>query len=361
MFKKSISPVRENHSSEGVDMSAGLYFHIPFCKNKCPYCDFYSVKYNEKFAEEYTEQLICEMKKYEGSFDTIYFGGGTPSIIPAELIGRIISAAKEHFDIDKDSEITIECNPSKDLSEVFKKYKSYGINRISIGMQSAVDKERFALGRSAGRVQVEKAVSDARNAGIENISLDLMIGTPKQTISSLDESLDFIDKMRVPHISAYMLKIENGTKFHEMQGRLDLPDEDTVADMYIKMVNSLAGLGLRQYEISNFAVSGFESRHNTKYWELVPYLGIGKTAHSFWQGKRFYYNSDMQIIPDGDGGSNDEKIMLGLRLVKGIDKRIVKKPYDEFIKMGLMGENENNIFLTPQGMLLSNTIINELI
>lgn len=342
-------------------MADGLYFHIPFCHNKCPYCDFYSVKYEEKFAEEYAEQIICEMRKYEGNFDTVYFGGGTPSIIAPELIGRILTAAREQFDIDNDSEVTIECNPSKNLNTAFKKYKSYGINRVSIGMQSAVDRERFALGRSAGKLQVERAINNARNAGIENISLDLMLGTPKQTLESLDESIDFIDRMKVSHISAYMLKIEDGTKFHEMRDRLDLPDEDTVADMYLKTVNSLSELGLKQYEISNFAVNGFESRHNTKYWELVPYLGIGKSAHSFWHGRRFYYDRNMEIISDGDGGNNEERIMLGLRLSKGIDKRLVKKSYDKFIKMGLMDENENNIFLTPHGMLLSNTIINELI
>ncbi len=363
MKKKTLtqSALQPAPSDEGANLSAGLYFHIPFCKNKCPYCDFYSVKYDAKSAEKYTDQLICEMKKYEGRFDTIYFGGGTPSIIEPELIGKLITSAREHFDIDRDSEITIECNPSKDLKDAFKLYKSCGINRVSIGMQSAVDKERFALGRSAGKVQVEKAVNDARNAGIENISLDLMLGTPEQTLSSLDESLDFINKMKVKHISAYMLKIENGTKFCEMQNRLNLPDEDTVADMYLKMVDCLSQLGLHQYEISNFAQSGFESRHNTKYWELVPYLGIGKSAHSFWNGKRFYYDNDFRIVDDGIGGTSEEKIMLGLRLTKGIDKSLLKNNYRQFIEMGLMGEKNNAVFLTPQGMLISNTIISELI
>lgn len=339
----------------------GLYIHIPFCKSKCPYCDFYSVKYECKSAEIYADLVINEMKKYQGEFDTIYFGGGTPSIIEPELIGKIISSAREHFCIDENSEITIECNPSKDLSESFKKYKSYGINRVSIGMQSAVDKERFALGRSAGKTQVEKAINDARNAGIENISLDLMLGTPKQTIDSLDETFDFISKMNVQHISAYMLKLEEGTKLFEMQDKLVLPDEDTTSDMYLKAVNCLNNLGLKQYEISNFARDGFQSKHNNKYWELVEYLGLGKSAHSFWKGKRFFYDENMGIVQDGIGGTTDERIMLGLRLTKGISKALVQKPYNHFIKMGLMAENEENIFLTPQGMLVSNMIINELI
>ena len=342
-------------------IKSGLYFHIPFCKSKCPYCDFYSKKYCAGEDEEYCKRLIEEIKKYSGSFDTVYFGGGTPSIIKPRLIGEVLNAAKKQLDIDKNSEITVECNPREDLKENLRLYKEYGINRISLGMQSAVDKERFALGRSAGRAEVERAISASREAGIENISLDLMLGIPKQSLSSLDESLDFIDKMKVQHVSAYMLKIEEGTKFFEMRDRLALPDEDEVSAMYLKTVSALNQLGIKQYEISNFAKSGYESKHNLKYWELVPYLGIGKTAHSFWGGKRFYYDRDFNITDDGEGGSDGERIMLGLRLTKGIEKSLVKKPYKQFIKMGLMRESESRISLTPEGMLVSNTIINGLI
>ncbi len=340
---------------------AGLYFHIPFCKSKCPYCDFYSVKYCEGHDEAYINRVKEEIKKYSGSFDTVYFGGGTPSIIKPHLIGEALNAARKQFDIDKNSEITIECNPREELRENLKQYKSYGINRISLGMQSAIDKERFALGRSAGKKEVERAITSAREAGIENISLDLMLGIPKQTLSSLDESLDFIDKMKVQHVSAYMLKIEEGTKFFEMRERLDLPDEDTVSEMYLKTVKALGEIGLKQYEISNFAREGYESRHNTKYWRLVPYLGIGKSAHSFRGGRRFYYDRNFNIIDDGEGGTTEEKIMLGLRLTKGIDKAIISKPYEQFIKMGLMIESNGRIALTPEGMLVSNTVINALI
>ncbi len=344
-----------------MNEKSGLYFHIPFCFNKCPYCDFYSVKYCESESRNYVKRVIEEIKKYSGEFDTVYFGGGTPSAIPPELIGEILNASKEQFIIDENSEITVECNPKKELGETFEKYASYGINRISLGMQSAVDKERFALGRSAGRAEVERAVNAAKNAGIENVSLDLMLGIPNQTEESLTESLDFIDKMKVQHISAYMLKIEEGTRFYEMKDRLSLPDENVVTELYLKTVKSLGELGFKQYEISNFAKDGYESRHNLKYWRLVPYLGIGKSAHSFWNGKRFYYDVDFNLIPDGDGGSDEERIMLSLRLNEGIDKSLLKKPYEQFIKMGLMGENEARVFLTPEGMLVSNTIISELI
>lgn len=340
---------------------SGLYFHIPFCKSKCPYCDFYSVKFDEASAQQYVQEICDEIKQYQGIFDTVYFGGGTPSILPPELIGKILDCARAQFEISDDAEITVECNPSKDLSEDFKKYASYGVNRISLGMQSAVDSERFALGRVAGKNEVERTINYARQSGIENISLDLMLGTPKQTIESLDYSFDFIKSVGVPHVSAYMLKIEEGTKFFKMRDRLVLPDDDTVGEMYLKTVDTLASFGIKQYEISNFAVPGFESRHNTKYWTLTPYLGIGKSAHSFWGGKRFFYDIEWNKIDDGTGGDKEEQIMLGLRLAKGIDKSLVDRDFAEFVKMGYVADLGERIALTPKGMLVSNTIINYII
>lgn len=340
---------------------SGLYFHIPFCKSKCPYCDFYSVKFDEASAQQYVQEICNEIKQYQGIFDTVYFGGGTPSILPPELIGKILDCARAQFEISDDAEITVECNPSKDLSEDFKKYASYGVNRISLGMQSAVDSERFALGRVAGKNEVERTINYARQSGIENISLDLMLGTPKQTIESLDYSFDFIKSVGVPHVSAYMLKIEEGTKFFQMRDRLVLPDDDTVGEMYLKTVETLASFGIEQYEISNFAVPGFESRHNTKYWTLTPYLGIGKSAHSFWGGKRFFYDREWNKIDDGTGGDKEEQIMLGLRLAKGIDKSLVDRDCTDFVKMGYVADLGERIALTPKGMLVSNTIINYII
>lgn len=340
---------------------SGLYFHIPFCKSKCPYCDFYSVKFDEASAQQYVQEICDEIKQYQGIFDTVYFGGGTPSILPPELIGKILDCARTQFEISDDAEITVECNPSKDLSEDFKKYASYGVNRISVGMQSAVDSERFALGRAAGRNEVERTINYARQSGIENISLDLMLGIPKQTIESLDYSFDFIKSVGVPHVSAYMLKIEEGTKFFQMRDRLVLPDDDTVGEMYLKTVDTLASFGIKQYEISNFAVPGFESRHNTKYWTLTPYLGIGKSAHSFWGGKRFFYDREWNKIDDGTGGDKEEQIMLGLRLAKGIDKSLVDRDFADLVKMGYVDDLGERIALTPKGMLVSNTIINYII
>ena len=340
---------------------SGLYFHIPFCKSKCPYCDFYSVKFDEASAQQYVQEICDEIKQYQGIFDTVYFGGGTPSILPPELIGKILDCARAQFEISDDAEITVECNPSKDLSEDFKKYASYGVNRISVGMQSAVDSERFALGRAAGRNEVERTITYARQPGIENISLDLMLGTPKQTIESLDYSFDFIKSVGVPHVSAYMLKLEQGTKFYEMRNRLELPDDDAVSEMYLKTVSALDAAGFKQYEISNFSVPGFESRHNTKYWTLVEYLGIGKSAHSLWNGRRFYYDSEWNKIDDGKGGTQTERIMLGMRLNKGVEKSLISADYSKLVGMGYIEEKGDRIALTPKGMLVSNTIINMLI
>ena len=341
-----------------MNNKSGLYIHIPFCLNKCPYCDFYSVKYDREAAEDYLSRLIAEFEKYHGAeFDTIYFGGGTPSILEPYLIGKIFEAIHKNFSIDSNSEITIECNPSKDLSDDFKQYRSFGINRISLGMQSAVKAERLALGRRASKEDVAKAIYNAKSAGITNISLDLMLGTPKQTFDGLDETFDFIREADVSHISAYMLKIEPNTPFYKLQDKLALPDEDTVSEMYFKTVKRLADLGFEQYEISNFAKKGFESRHNIKYWELVPYLGIGASAHSFWNGRRFYYDKDFNIIDDGEGGGIDEQIMLGLRLKKGVKKVLIKKDLSPYIKAGFMEEKGENVSFTPKGFLVSNTII----
>lgn len=345
-----------------MNLKNGLYIHIPFCASKCPYCDFYSVKYEGDAAEKYTARLIQEFRKYQGAeFDTVYFGGGTPSILEAEFIEKIMDEIKTCFKIDENSEITIECNPGKNLKDDFVRYAAAGINRISLGMQSAVKKERLALGRIAGKEEVSKAIYDAKCAGITNISLDLMLGTPKQTIGSLEETLEFISQADVTHISAYMLKIEENTPFYRLRDKLALPDDDTVSEMYLKAVEHLKIMGFNQYEISNFAKPGYESRHNIKYWQLIPYLGIGASAHSFWNGRRFYYDQDFNIIDDGTGGSDEEKIMLGLRLKSGIKKSLIKKDFTPYIKAGFMEEKGENISFTPKGFLVSNTIISEFI
>lgn len=342
-------------------MAAGLYIHIPFCFSKCPYCDFYSTKYTPTAADAFAEKLGGQMQDYTGSFDTVYFGGGTPSILEPRVLTGIMQAVRDHFAIDPAAEITVECNPSKDLTGDMEQYAAAGINRVSIGMQSAVDRERFALGRRAGSGEVARTVAAAKAAGITNISLDVMLGTPKQTPDSLEETFAFIARMQVTHISAYLLKIEPGTPFDRLQAKLALPEEDTVCQMYLQTVERLGQLGFAQYEISNFARPGYESRHNLKYWLLEPYLGLGPSAHSLWNGRRFYFDRDWIWQDEGPGGDREEQILLGLRLNRGIPEDWLTRDPALYIAGGFMRRANGRISLTPRGMLVSNTILAELL
>lgn len=342
-------------------MAAGLYIHIPFCFSKCPYCDFYSTKYTPTAADAFAEKLGGQMQDYTGSFDTVYFGGGTPSILEPRVLTGILQAVRDHFAIDPAAEITVECNPSKDLTGDMEQYAAAGINRVSIGMQSAVDRERFALGRRAGSGEVARTVAAAKAAGITNISLDVMLGTPKQTPDSLEETFAFIERMQVTHISAYLLKIEPGTPFDRLQAKLALPEEDTVCQMYLQTVERLGQLGFAQYEISNFARPGYESHHNLKYWLLEPYLGLGPSAHSLWNGRRFYFDRDWIWQDEGPGGDREEQILLGLRLNRGIPADWLTRDPAPYIAGGFMRRANGRISLTPRGMLVSNTILAELL
>lgn len=342
-------------------MAAGLYIHIPFCFSKCPYCDFYSTKYTPTAADAFAEKLGGQMQDYTGSFDTVYFGGGTPSILEPQVLTGILQAVRDHFAIDPAAEITVECNPSKDLTGDMEQYAAAGINRVSIGMQSAVDRERFALGRRAGSGEVARTVAAAKAAGITNISLDVMLGTPKQTPDSLEETFAFIARMQVTHISAYLLKIEPGTPFDRLQAKLALPEEDTVCQMYLQTVERLGQLGFAQYEISNFARPGYESRHNLKYWLLEPYLGLGPSAHSLWNSRRFYFDRDWIWQDEGPGGDREEQILLGLRLNRGIPADWLTRDPAPYIAGGFMRRANGRISLTPRGMLVSNTILAELL
>lgn len=324
------------------------------------------------------ESLEDWAEKLNRPADTLYFGGGTPSLIGGKNISLIARRAKELFSVN--GEITVECNPSAIEDGFFDIIADAGVNRISLGMQSAVDNERKKLGRSAGRKRIAECISQARKAGIENISLDVMIGVPGQTKESLAETVQFCIETGVPHISAYMLKLEEGTYYYNNAEKLNLPDEDATADMYLLLGELLAENGMKNYEISNFAKNGFEGRHNLKYWNCEEYLGIGPAAHSFIYGKRFYYPRDIEYfkagkepIDDGSGGDEEEYIMLRLRLADGIffaefqkkfgkkfDKKIIEKS-KVFEAKNLMKVTEKSIALTREGFLISNYIISELI
>lgn len=360
----------------------GLYIHIPFCKSKCPYCDFYSMRSDTIGYDDYTicvvESLESWADKLGRKADTLYLGGGTPSVIGAENIATIVRRAKALFGVD--GEITVECNPSTVGEGFFDVLARAGVNRISLGMQSAVDSERKKLGRAADRECILKCIEDARNAGIENITLDVMLGVPEQTTESLEETIDFCLESGVPHISAYMLKLEEGTYYYNNAEKLNLPDEDATADMYLLLSEKLTQNGFSHYEISNFAKCGFEGGHNLKYWSAEEYLGIGPSAHSFINGKRFFYPRDIDAfrsgnepIDDGAGGDEEEYIMLRLRLSDGLcfsdyrerfSKDIATQIIERariFEKQELVKINSDSIKLTTKGFLLSNTIISTLI
>lgn len=360
----------------------GLYLHIPFCKTKCPYCDFYSMRGDVSDKDMYTISLVESMENWSDKLgrkaDTLYLGGGTPSILGGENIAMLTRRAKNLFGVD--GEITVECNPSAVEEDFFEAVADAGVNRISLGVQSVIERERKKLGRFSDREIIEKRIEQCKTAGIKNISLDVMLGVQEQTMKSFDETLNFCIASGATHISAYMLKIEEGTPYYKKKDSLNLPNDDEVADMYLAMSEKLRANGFEHYEISNFARSGFEGKHNLKYWNCEEYLGLGPSAHSFIDGKRFFYPRDIEYfknggepISDGNGGDEEEYIMLRLRLKDGIvfedfEKRFEKifprdiiKKTERFIENGLMKCDDKSMALTEKGFLLSNLIIAEFI
>ena len=358
----------------------GLYIHIPFCNGKCPYCDFYSVTPDDETVKSYVAKVCEKIKAENRIYDTVYFGGGTPSLIGAKHISEILSCVNR----TADCEVTLECNPSDTGAENsafdYDLVAKSGVNRISMGLQSANDAERKTLGRRGGCDDVERAIKRAKQAGISNISLDLMLGVPDQTAESLKKSIEFCKKSGAKHVSAYILKIEEGTPFHKIKNSLILPDEDETCDLYLLAVGELEKAGFSQYEISNFSLKGYESRHNLKYWRCEEYLGIGAAAHSFADGRRFYYErriadfiNGVSPVDDGEGGSEEEYIMLALRLTEGLVFENYKNRFGKSVpesmiqkaksleKHGLVKVTEENISITPNGFLISNSIISELI
>ncbi len=350
----------------------GLYLHIPFCKRKCAYCDFYSAVFSNELTDKYTTALQREIKQWGGKLnrpiDTIYFGGGTPSLLNDRL-SPILDTVRESFSVRENAEITLEINPQDNIEEILKNAKKAGVNRLSIGAQSGNDSELKVLGRTHTAAETQRAVKTARDLGFNNISLDLMIGLPDSTIDTLRQNLDFLLNLNPEHISAYILKIEPKTLFYKTQNILNLPNEDEICDQYLFMCDYLEQNGYNHYEISNFAKQGYESRHNLKYWNCQEYLGLGPSAHSYLDGKRFFYPRDMKAFitgntptPDGDGGDTAEQIMLGLRLKKGVDISLLPtQNLNIFVKNRLAKIENGKLYLTNQGMLVSNQIISHIL
>ena len=362
----------------------GVYIHIPFCRRRCNYCDFCSSVASRSAIGEYVSALIKSIEAFGDSrkaVDTVYIGGGTPSLLSEEEMSTILNAVRSKFQLTDDCEVTTEANPCTVTPELLRAYKTAGINRISFGIQSSNTTELTALGRLHTFEEAKKAVEYAHEAGIDNISADIMLGIPHQTPATLRETIDKITALDVKHISAYMLKIEPNTPFDCDEIRALIPDDDTVSDMYLDTVEALASKGFTQYEISNFAIDGYHSRHNLKYWTGEPYIGFGPSAHSYYGGKRFFVPDDIKSFisdplapPETEDDAPDkleEYIMLGLRLCKGIslDKAHVLGANPDkllfaaepFVNAGLAIVKDDDLSLTPRGFLVSNGIINALL
>ena len=360
----------------------GIYVHIPFCVRKCAYCDFYSLP-GSALTGEYTEALaahICatSRKVSDRTVDTLFFGGGTPSLLPPEFFERIISAVEDNFLPGADPEISVEVNPATVNKELIDAYKKCGVNRISIGMQSFVEDELKLLSRIHGKRDFYDTYELVRSKGIGNVNVDLMYGIPSQTLSSLEKSLDELAKIQPEHISVYGLKIEPETEFGRHPDRYDFPDDDTQSDMYLLICSYLRDKGYIRYEFSNFAKPGRECRHNLKYWNREEYIGFGPASSSFLDNTRYTLKRDLNGYIESiknrkepqyseyrtltETDIENERIMLGLRLESGItpgDKLAAK--CGAYIRGGFMKLDDNRLSFTDRGVLVSNYILSDLI
>ena len=353
----------------------GLYFHIPFCAKKCPYCDFYSIPYQKSAVQAYVDALIRNVRQYgiKDPVDSIYFGGGTPSLLTPAQVAAVLDACAARFSLTKDAEITLEYNPTRKGEAYLRELHSIGVNRLSIGTQSFSDAQLQLLGRTHTAEDNRRAVQAAHGAGFVNISCDLMLATPDQTAELLAQTLEELTALPITHVSAYMLQVEEGTPLSRDTALLArCPDDDATADRYLQAVRSLAAAGLVQYEVSSFAREGFESRHNLKYWRGEPYLGIGAGAHSCFDGRRFCVPKDAAAfiaadrqpteILDEHPLDREERLMLLLRLSKGIPETMLSpgavQCLPQLLACGFLCHTvEGNLALTPKGFTVSNSVI----
>ena len=374
--------------------SISIYLHIPFCVRKCSYCDF--VSYSAKPFEEnhginrYFDAIKQEMIRYKEKLSTyevatIYLGGGTPSAVDGRLIHDLLNMIRASLNVTNDAEITIEVNPGTLTHDKLNHYKAAGINRVSMGLQTTNDQLLETIGRIHSTNDFITSYHALRDAGFNNISLDLMFGLPGQTLSDIDRAIKLIDQLKPQHVSAYSLKIEEGTPLFDAyeKGSVQLPSEELEREMYHRINSKLRELGIYQYELSNYALPGWESKHNTVYWENKPYLGIGVSSHSKLDDVRFSNTSNiheyMDSIQKGESVIIDsepidaeedlfESIILGLRLNKGIQIDLLneryaidfetryKKVLSSLIQDHLIIREGNTIKLTELGRDLANQV-----
>jgi len=374
----------------------GIYIHIPFCKQKCFYCDFCSFANKNEMQGKYVETVINEIKnithKEKYTVTTIYLGGGTPSILNPDYIKNILQEIKSSFEILDDAEITIEINPGTVNEEKLKKYKEYGINRLSIGLQSANDKILKKIGRIHDYKQFEETFFYARKCGFKNINVDLMIGLPTQAVEDVKQTLEKIIQKNPEHISVYSLIIEEGTIIEKLinENKLQLPDEETERIMYWTVVNELKENGYNQYEISNFSKKTYESKHNTNCWKQKQYIGLGTSAHSYLNKKRYSNTNNIEEyiknIQENNISKNitiheeqteestmNEYMLLGLRMIQGININEFKQKFkidptikykeilEKLQKENLIQITKTSIKLTKQGIDFGNIVWEEFI
>lgn len=370
----------------------GIYVHIPFCAGKCAYCDFYSLVGCEDRMPDYQKAVLRHIKESSSQLqgyiiDTVYFGGGTPSYYGADRLIEIFEALKKYGRVLVDGEVTLEANPDSITYKDLLKLRKAGFNRLSLGAQCADDGLLKSIGRLHNFSQVEAAVANARKAGFDNVSLDLIYGLPSQTREAWADTLMRSVALKPDHFSCYGLKIEEGTALYPFKDSPFIPDDDTQADMYLYTVEALERYGYRQYEISNFARRGYESKHNLKYWMDQEYLGFGAAAHSFMANRRFSCVRDLKayaenimsgqsVIDSSDDITDFERaseyLMLGLRTTYGISEEeyykifplkfeMAKALMEKYVEQGWMNHNDNRWSFTPQGFLLSNVLIGEIL
>ena len=367
-----------------------LYIHIPFCVRKCLYCDFPSFSGMDGMFEDYVRRLCREMGEAAPSFQgigvkSVFFGGGTPSILPPALMGRIMDKMMSAYDVNSDAEISMEANPGTLDAAKLREYKSMYFNRLSMGLQAWQDRLLERLGRIHSVGEFEDNFLQARDAGFKNINVDLMFSLPGQTMDDWQETLEKVMRLDPEHISAYSLIIEEGTPFFDMyeKGQITETDENTDRRMYYLAKEMLSDKGFRQYEISNFAKEGFECRHNITYWRTEEYRGFGLGAHSYVDGTRFHNSADMKEYMAGGGRLDMEKLtpeemqeefmFMGLRMNEGISKEEFLKRFktditsvygqeiSELISEGLLTENNGRISLTDRGVDVSNQVFEKFI